>query len=146
MTALKLLDGGLITVITGGAALATGTAATGDYSNSTNLYPIADLFLRVAYGALPTVGTAIAELYALPGDGGGPDVFPAGGTALDPQKTLLVGVFETRAPSLTVDEILVIQAVPLRPTSTRFILKNISGQAFNTSYLLDLRGFLGQAV
>jgi len=153
MADLKLKEGaGTKIVINKDAALANGSRAAADYDNSTDLDPICDAILRVHYDtSAPAVGDSVAELYVLPSDGAATEVFPQGGDGtvgsnVDPQKTLMVGVFESRSPTTTTDEVLAIQAISLRPKSSRFVIKNISGKQFNLTWQLDIRPFRGQSV
>lgn len=151
-TNLQYQDGtGISTVITGGT-LATGNRVAQPFDNTVNLDLYGDAFLTLHYDtSAPTAGTAIAELYLLPGNTVVTPSYPQGGdgsvgTNVDPQKVLLVGVFETRSPSTSVDEILAVVGIPLSPRLQRFVLKNISGQTFHTGFTLTLKPYKLQSV
>lgn len=126
------------------ASLATGARAAGSLSVATKAGgEFADLYLTVHFDTTaPSAGTSIAELYLLPGNGESSEVFPQGGDGtvgvdVDPQQNQLVGVFESRSPSITTDEVLVVRGVPLGVGTDRLVVKNISGQTFNLAWQLD---------
>ena len=136
---------GFTTAINDDAALSDGSRAAGDVTTGTKgNASFADAYLTVQFNTTaPSAGTTIAELYLLPGDGEVSQDFPEGGDAglgsnVDPQKSLLVGVFETRDPSISVDEILIVRGIPLGIGTDRFVLKNVSGQEFDLTWQLDL--------
>lgn len=146
MAEIKLLgDTTTQTVIDDNATLANGSRAAGDYDNSTELDMEAVAYLTVQYDSgPPSAGDNIAELYNLPGDGAGTEVFPEGGDAGlgtddDPQAIYLVGVFSSINPSLTVDEVLGSLPFRLYPDTNRFVLKNTSGQTFDATWQLDIK-------
>lgn len=132
------------TVIDKDVLLTDGSRAAADLDNGTNKDNFCDAYLTVQFDTTaPAAGDKIAELYVLYGDGEASEVFPEGGDGtvgadVDPQKILLVGVFETRSPSITVDEELKIPGIPLRPTNNRFVLKNVSGQQFDLTYIVKV--------
>ena len=152
MADLKLKEGSLATPIDKNALLTDGSRAAGDYNNGTNLHVLCDAYLTVQFDTTaPSAGDIIAELYVLHGDGEASEVFPEGGDGavgadVDPQKPNLVGVFETRSPSITVDEELIVNDIPLGIGNDRFVLKNISGQQFDLTWQLDIKTRLGQSV
>lgn len=146
---LKLAAGavGRTSVIDDDAVLVNGDHAAGDYVNSANLDPFAHMLLTVQWNSsAPAAGINVANLYNIPGDGAGSELFPEGGDAgigTDdiPQRVLLVGTFETINPSITVDETLVVQNVSLFFSGNRFVLENVSGQEFDLTWKLDLVPF-----
>ena len=153
MAEIKLLrDSVLTVVINDDATLANGVRAAADYDNSTEVDLGCDVYLQVQYDTTaPTAGDKIAELYVLPGDGEGTEVFPQGGDAglgtdVDPQQILLVGIFESRSPSITVNEILCIPGVPLYGHANRFVIKNTSGQIFDLTWQVSIKPYKLQSV
>lgn len=144
MSEIKLLgDTSVATVINKDAALADGARAAGDYDNSTELDLSCTAYLDASYGTAPSAGTIVAELYLLPGDGAATEVFPEGGdgtvgNAVDPQGGLLVGVFESRNPGTSTNEILALNAIPLSPHTNRFVVKNVAGQQFDADWELRI--------
>ena len=145
---LALADGkagAVQTVINDNAALADGSRAAGDYNNATNRDPLCDVYLTVQFDTTaPSAGTLVAELYVLFGDGAGSQVYPNGGDAglgtnHTPQASHLAGVFETVAPSTSVNEVLSIHDVALGAHGNRFVLLNTSGQQFDLTWQLDIR-------
>ena len=150
MADIKLKEGTKKTAIDKNATLANGSRAAGDVNNGSDLHALADAYLTVQYDAgPPTAGDIVAELYVLHGNGESPEVFPEGGDGtvgdnVDPQATTLVGVFETREPSTTVDEILIIEDIPLGIGNDRFVIKNVSGQTFDSTWQLDIKTKLAQ--
>jgi hypothetical protein len=113
-----------------------------DYSNSTGKHLLAHLLVEgIQYGATTGIvnGTAVMEVYVLPGDGAGSEGFPGGGgrnaddsadvgNNLDPQPLWLAAVLTSIAPSTTVDEPGLGCIIPIFPGTNRIILKNVSGQ------------------
>jgi len=153
MAEIKLLrDTALQTVIDDGATLANNVRAAADYDNSAELDLSCDVYLQVQYDAgPPAAGDKIAELYILPGDGEGTEVFPDGGDAGlgaddTPQKVFLVGVFESINPSTTVNEILGLGGIPLYGEGNRFVLLNVSGQTFDATWELRIKPMKLQSV
>ena len=152
MSEIKYLaDTAVQTVIDDGASLTDGSRAAGDYDNSTELDLEAIAYLTVQFdGGPPTAGDRVADLYILPGDGAGTEVFPDGGDAGlgtddTPQARWYVGSFETVNPSTTVDETLAIP-VPLYPDGNRFVLLNTSGQTMDSTWQLDIKPIKRQVV
>lgn len=151
MAEIKLLrDSALNVVIDDDATLATTVRAAGDYDNSAELDLGCDAYLQVQYdGTAPAAGDKVAELFLLPDDGA--SVFPEGGDAglgtdVDPQAILQVGVFESRSPSITVNEILCIPGIPLHGHTNRFVIKNTSGQTFDSTWQLSIKPYKLQSV
>lgn len=149
----KLLrDSSLATVINKNAALTNGSRAAGDYDNSTELDAYGEFYLQVQYDTTaPSAGAAVAELYVLPGDGAGTEVFPEGGDGTvggnrDPQKAFLVHVFESRNPSISADEVLGSPSIPLYGHTNRCVIKNVSGQQFDLTWELRLKPGKSQSV
>lgn len=141
-------------VITTGGTLADQARTLGSYDNTVNLDLYADAFLTVQYdSSFPAAGVAVAELYMLPADsvGGSPN-FPVGGDGtggsanVDPQKSLLVGVFETRNGSTSATETLAIIGIPLCPRTMRWVVKNISGKTMHQGLALKLKPYKLQGV
>jgi len=146
MAEIKLLrDSVLAVVIDDDATLATTVRAAGDYVNTTELDLGCDVYLQVQYDTTaPSAGDKIADLFLLPDDGA--SVFPEGGDAglgtdVTPQAVLLVGTFETRSPSITVNEILCIPGVSLHGHTNRFVLLNTSGQTFDSTWQLSIKPY-----
>ena len=131
-------------VINDDALLANGSRAAADYDNDTNKDLWCNVFLTVQYNTTaPSAGDKIGELYILPGDDAGTEKFPEGGDAGlgtddDPQKILLVGVFEAINPSITVDETLSLSGIALYHSGNRFVFKNVSGQEMDLTWQLDI--------
>jgi hypothetical protein len=144
MTDLALSKESFLNIIDVNATLATATriAKTLTAAQKGNAI-FADFYLTLQYdGGPPTAGATIAELYLVPGDGETSEHFAQGGDGtvgadVDPQKALLVGTFETRSPSVTVDEVLVVRSVELGIGTDRIVLKNVSGQTFDSTWQLD---------
>jgi len=146
MSDFKLLaDTAVQTVIDDGASLADGARAAGDYNNGIALDIEAIAYLTVQYDSTaPSAGDSIAELYVLPGDGAGSEVFPEGGDAGlgsddTPQAIYKVGVLESINPSTTVDEVLGTLPFVLYPNTNRFVILNTSGQTFDATWQLDIK-------
>jgi hypothetical protein len=136
---------GTASVIDKNATLATTVRAAGDYDNDTDKAAFVDALLIVQYdGGPPTAGAVVAELCVLYGDGAASELFPNGGDGtvganVAAQKSTLVGVFETRSPSTSVDERLIINDIPVRVGGTnRFVLTNTSGQTFDLTWQLNI--------
>jgi len=153
MAEIKLLrNSAFIVVIDDNATLADTVRAAADYDNSVKQDLGCDVYLQVQYDATaPAAGDKIAELYVLPGDGEGTEVFPEGGDAglgtdVTPQAILLVGTFESRRPSLTVNEILCLPGVPLYGHTNRFVILNTSLQIFDLTWQLSIKPYKLQSV
>ena len=125
------------------ATLANGVRSAGDYDNSTSGFFWTIPKLTVQYdGGPPSAGDDIADLFIIPGDAAGSEVYAEGGDAGlgtddDPQAVFYVGTFVAVNPSLTVDEVLMLPPVPLYPHGNRFVLKNTSAQTFDATWQLD---------
>ena len=147
-----LADTAVQTVIDDDATLGNGVRAAGDYDNGTELDFYCTVYLTVQWNSTaPTAGDKVAELYILPGDGAGSEVFPEGGDAAigtddTPQQIFFVGAFESVNPSLTVDEVLALPGVPLAPDGNRFVLLNTSAQEFDLTWQLDIKPYKLQSV
>lgn len=146
MAEIKLLrNTARTTVINDDATLADGSRAAADYDNSTELDLLCEVYLQVQWdGTAPAAGDKIAELYVLPGDGEGTEIFPDGGDAGlgtddDPQAVFRVGLFESINPSTSVNEILSIPNVQLYGDANRFVIKNTSGQTFDLTWELRIK-------
>lgn len=123
-TVLDSLANGTLVVSTETA----GNMTSGVYDNSAALDLYADFELAVCYGVAPAAGTKVAELYLLPSADG--TNFATVDASNQPQMALLVGTFESRKPSTSVLERLVIPGVSLPPGKFKLVLKNTSGQAY----------------
>ncbi len=150
---IKLLaDTVRTTVINKGVTLADTFRAAGDYDNSTELDLYCHAYLVLEFNTTaPSAGDSVAELYLLPGDGEVSEVFPEGGDAsvgndVDPQKSLLVGTFETRVPSITTVEELCVPGIPLSFEGNRFVIKNISGKVFEDTWEFRIKPYKLQSV
>lgn len=144
MADIKLKEAALQSVLATAATLANGVRAAADVDNGTNLFPICDLYLTLQYGTAPAAGTKVAEVYCLRGDGETSEVFPQGGDGtvganVTPQQHALAGVFESRSPSTTVDEVLVVYDVPLGAGKNRFVILNTSGQTWDAGWTLKAK-------
>jgi hypothetical protein len=141
---MPLNDLALATVIDKGAALADGSRAAGDYDNSTNQAETCRAYLRAQWDTTaPSALTLVGDLYVLPGDGGGGETFPVGGDGTvgadaTPAAKHKVGSFQTVAPSITVDEVMCIEGIPLGGSTNRFVLRNTSGQQYDLTWQLDV--------
>ena len=129
----KYEEGALVTLIdpASSSTLTDGSLAFAAYDNTgaSDLWLWANFQLRMKFtGGIPSAGDAIAELYLCPKVINYPEGYDGSNT---PQAALLVGVFETRAPSLTVNENLVLPAIPLTPAEMYIVIKNISGESFD---------------
>jgi len=148
----QLRDTALATVIDDDAVLGNGARAAADYDNSAELDFSGVFYLTVQWNTTaPSANIAVAELYVLPGDGEGTEVFPEGGDAGlgtddDPQACFLVHTFETINPSITVDETIGSPEVELYGDGNRVVLKNISGQEFDLTWILKLKPAKTQSV
>jgi len=153
MAEIKLLRNQPFTVvIDDDATLANTVRAAADYDNSVKQDLGCDVYLQVQWdGTAPTAGDKVAELYVLPSDGEGTEVFPEGGDAglgtdVTPQAILLVGSFESRSPSITVNEILCIPGVPLYGHTNRFVILNTSLQTFDSTWQVSIKPYKLQSV
>lgn len=153
MAEIRLLaDTAVQTVIDDGATLADAARAAGDYDNGTELDLEAVAYLTVQYdGGPPSAGDSVAELYVLPGDGAGTEVFPDGGDAGlgtddTPQAIYLVATFQSVNPSTSVDEVLGSLPFRLYADNNRFVLLNTSGQTFDSTWQLDIKPMKQQVV
>jgi len=134
----------LVNVIDDGASLGTTVRAAGDYDNDTSkfLWCIPKLTVQFDTTA-PTALDAIADLYIIPGDGAASEVYAEGGDAGlgtndTPQVSFYVGTFTTINPSTSTDEVLMLPMIPLYPHGNRFVLENVSGQTFDSTWQLDI--------
>lgn len=109
----------------------SGNMASGVYDNTTALDLYADFDLAVAYGSAPDAGTKVAELYLLPSVDG--TDFAVVDVDNQPQKALLIATFESRNPSTTVVEHMIVPGISLPPGKFMFVLKNTGGEAFASS-------------
>lgn len=102
------------------------------YDNTSLLDLFADFDVQLAYTTTaPTVGAKVAEIYALPSIDG--TNFATVDASNVPQKSLLIGTVETRLPSTSVVEHLIIPGVPLPPRKFKTVLKNTSGQTLKAT-------------
>ncbi len=134
-----------ITPIDDGATLADGVRAAGDYDNETEKDMFGTAYLQVQWdGTAPSVGDIVAELWIIPEDGN--SIFAEGGDAGlgtddDPQAEFHVGKFTSINPSITVNEVLGIPDIRLYANPNRFVLKNISGQTFDSTWELRFKPY-----
>lgn len=136
-------------IIDDNATLANNARAAGDFDNSAGgqkrFFCIPYLTVQFDTGP-PSAGDTIADLYILPGSAETTELYPNGGDAglgtnVDPQRAFYVGSFVTVSPSLTVDEVLSLPPVPLYPSGNRFVLKNVSGQTFDSTWQLEIMSY-----
>ena len=124
----------IITVLSGGlVSLATGARdISSAIDNGTDLDLFGDLEFIVQWDSVaPSAGDRVADLYLLPSID---DInFPEGSASLTPQASLLIGSFESRNPSISDVEHLVLPGVTLHPRNMKFLLINTSGQTFEPS-------------
>jgi len=133
-----------VNVIDTDTLLADGGRAAATYDNDANKDLYCNAYLTVQYDTTaPSAGDKMGELYVLPGDDAATEAFPEPdeATDIDPQKIFLVGVFESRRPSITVDEELVIPGIPLYHSGNRFLFKNTSLQQMDATWQLDIVPF-----
>jgi len=129
----KYEEGALVTLInTASSSTLTDGSLIGvayDNTGASDLWFWANFQLKLKFtGGIPTAGDAVAELYLCPKVSNYPEGYDGTNT---PQAALLVGVFETRAPSTTVTEHLVLPAILLTPAEMYIVIKNISGESFD---------------
>src|SRR5262249_51343149 len=105
----------LQTILTTGLdSLGNGSVTTSSaYDNSAALDMFADFVLAVCWGVAPSAGAKAAEIYLLPAVDG-TNYAQQDGSG-NPQKALLIGALESRAPSTSVVEYLVLVGVPIPP-------------------------------
>lgn len=126
---VSALTTGLDSLANGSRAISSALDNDADAS-AKNLY--GDLELVVRYGGgPPAAGTKVAEVYLLPTVDG--TNYPEGSTSVTPQKALLVATFESRVPSTSATERLVVFGITLPPRDYKLLLVNTSGQAYHTS-------------
>ncbi|KKL52105.1 hypothetical protein LCGC14_2288820 [marine sediment metagenome] len=90
-----------------------------------------DFELALTYAVVPSAGTIVAEVALLVTVDG--TNFPAGSATLDPQEFLIRYLFESRLPSTSVIERLIIPGVPAPARNFKAWLKNTAGQAYSSS-------------
>jgi len=117
--------------------------ATGDFPNRTNLDLFGDFELLVDIAVSVTAGKEVAQLWVLPKVDN--SNFPSGGAAgdnVDPQASLLIGSFVWVITG-TADNRLPLVGIRLPPHDLRFVLKNVSAQAFgsNDGHTLKLQAY-----
>ncbi len=113
-------------------SLATAGLAISSSAYSGNLDPFADIELAVKYTtSAPAAGTKVAELYLVPTIDG--TNYAEGSASVNPQKALLIAVFESRNGSTSAFERLVQLGVSLPPGSFKFVLLNTSGKTLASS-------------
>lgn len=121
-------------------------AISGVIDNDANLNLYADFQLEVQYDtAAPSAGTRIADLYLLPTVDG--TNYPEGSASLTPQQSLHVGSFESRNPSISAIERLVLAGVALPPRDFKVLIVNVSGVTWETTgNVLSIRPYRLQVV
>ena len=138
-------DTSVQTLIDDNLALVTTDWAAGDYDNGTALDLWANIYLTLQYDTTaPAANLPVANLYLIPGDGAGTEVYPTGGDAglgtdFIPQGVFYVGSFECINPSITTDEVLCLPRIPLYPDGNRFVIENISGYSFDSTWILKMK-------
>jgi len=147
---IKWLDDTAVQTIISGSTLTNNNREAAAYNNSTELDMYADFELFVKFDTTaPSAGDRVAELFILPTVDG--TNFPEGGDGtvgddLDPQQVLKIGVFESRDPSTSTEERIVLSGIPLPPRDARYVIKNISGQTMNASWTLKAKPYKLQSV
>lgn len=107
-------------------------AITGAIDNTTALDLYDDIQLKVEYtSSAPAAGVKMGELYLVPSVDG--TNYAEGSTSLTPQKSQLVGTFESRNGATATFEYLVIQGVPIPPLNFKYLFVNTSGKALAAS-------------
>lgn len=119
------LSSGLDSLANGSRAISSAIA------NGTEKDLYGDLELSIKYGTAPSAGTKVAEVYLLPTVDG--TNYPEGSTSLTPQKALLIATFESRNPSTSTFEKLVIWGVTIPARGFKLLLVNTSGQSLASS-------------
>ncbi len=124
----------IVTVLSGGLVSLASDARdiSAAVDNGTNLDLFGDLEFIVQWDTVaPSAGDKVADLYLLPSVD---DVnFPEGSVSLTPQASLLIGSFESRNPSISGVEHLMLPGITLPPRNMKFLLQNTSGQTFDPS-------------
>jgi len=116
---------------------------TGDFPSRANLDLFGDFELLVDVAVSVAAGKTVAELWILPKVDN--TNFPSGGAAgdnVDPQLSLRVGAFPWVITG-TADNRMVLNGIRLPPHDLRFVLKNVSAQAFgsNDGHTLKLQAY-----
>lgn len=138
MADFELEKGTLATPIDTGSSLGNGDNTSAVWNNSDNV-TFVNAWLRVYFDTTaPSPGALIAELWYLPSDGEGTPDYPETDATDNAQAALKVGVFETINPSLSTAESLVIRRIAVEPGNGTWLIHNISGQTFNSTWQLDL--------
>lgn len=107
--------------------LTSGSRALSDpHDNTSDLDIYADFELVVAYSVAPSAGAKTCELYIVPTIDG--ENYATASTLLNPQRFLMVGVFESVAPSVTTPERLILTQITIPPRNFRVLIRNQSGQ------------------
>lgn len=145
MSDVKQKAGAHTVVINTDAALADGDRVAADYDNSTALALVANFELVVEYDTTaPAAGKLVAELWIIPGDGESTEHFAEGGdgttgTDFDPQQEFFIRGFVAVNPSNSAPESLGLKNVELpSPHTNRIVLKNVSGQQFDSTWELRM--------
>ena len=148
----QLADTALINLIINHAALGNNARAAALLTNDTEkdfecIFMLEDLSYS---GTPPTEGDRIGDLYVIPGNGEGTEVFPEGGDGtvgddVDPQAVFLVGSFETRQPSDTVVEVLGVVA-RIYAHGNRIVVINRAGQSWDANWDLNAKPVKGESV
>lgn len=147
-----LADTALSTIINTNATLANGARAAALYINDSEQDLWANFYLTLRYDSgPPDAGDIVAELYVLPGDGEGAEIFPTGGDGtigadITPQAAMFVGGFECRQPNTVMDEVLSLTGIPLGPDGNRIVIENVSGETFDLTWQLTMKPFKLQTV
>lgn len=110
-------------------ALANGGRVLSDaHDNTSDLDIYADFELLVTYAVAPTAGSKTCELYIVPTlDGSN---YATASASVNPQRFLMVGVFETVNPSISTAERLILPQIVIPPRQFKILLRNLSGQAW----------------
>lgn len=144
---IKLKPSATMSIITTGMDSLTDTsrAISGDFDNSANLDPFADLELDIAYtSSAPVAGLKVAEVYLLPSVDG--SNYAEGSASITPQKALLVATFESRNGSTSTVELLSTPGISLPPDHMKFLVVNTSGKTLKSSgNILKIRPYKYQS-
>jgi hypothetical protein len=132
-TNTRALEADAVANVMTSPSLANNGYAQGDIANA-NERPFGDFYLTSDDAVAPTTGDYVAELWLLPGDGDSPEKFPYGGSQ-DPQAEFLVGSFESGG---TASEVMSLRNIVMGPNTSRIVVKNTSGAAWQEDWFLDV--------
>lgn len=120
-----------------------------EYDNSSALDMFADFQLALQWDSVLTgiqEGTRVADLYLIAALDG--TQYPNLGSSGLPQRALFIGAFAAVAPSLSALDYMNLMGVQLPPGKFKFVISNVSGQAWDplASMFLKMRPYQLQSV